>query len=69
MFNIEIIKLDRSSILFPNLMLRIFNVEIIPKVKLMPEAQPRCTNVPSGIISISQFKINIVSSQGTAEGY
>ena len=46
-----------------------YNVEIIPKVKLVPEAQPRGTNVPSGIISISQFNINIVSAQGKAEGY
>ena len=47
----------------------LYNVEIIPKVKLEPEAQPRDTNVPSGTISIIQFKINIVSDQGKAEGY
>ena len=39
-----------------------FIEEIIPKVHLVPEAQPRDTNVPSGIIPVSQFKINIVSA-------
>ena len=34
----------------------------------MPEAQPIDTNIPSGIISISQYKINIVSARGKAEG-
>ena len=34
----------------------------------MPEAQPSGTNVPSGIISISQFNIDIVSARGKAEG-
>ena len=43
------------------------NVEIIPKVKLVPEAQPSGTNVPSGIISISQCIINIVCARGKAE--
>ena len=43
--------------------------EIIPKVKLVPEAHPRGTMVPSGIISISKFKSNIVSAQGEAEGW
>ena len=33
-----------------------YNEEIIPKVHLVPEAQPRDTNVPSVIIPISQFK-------------
>ena len=32
------------------------------KVHLVPEAKPRDTNMPSGIISISQFKIDIVST-------
>ena len=33
----------------------------------MPEAQPSGTNVPSGIISISQYTINTVRAQGKAE--
>ena len=44
------------------------NEEIMPKVHLVPEAQPRDTNVTSGIIPISQFKINIVSARDKAEG-
>ena len=34
----------------------------------MPEAKPRDTNMPNGIISISQFKINTVSARGIGEG-
>ena len=43
---------------------------MIPKAKvyLVPEAQPRDNDMPSGIISISHFKINIVSTLGVAEG-
>ena len=44
------------------------NEEIISKVHLVPEAQPRDTNVPSDIIPISQFKSNIVSAQGKTKG-
>ena len=39
----------------------------MPKVQLVPEAQPSGTNVPSGIIFISQNKINKVSTRGKAE--
>ena len=45
-----------------------YNEEIIPKVHLVPEAQPRDTYVLSDIIPISQFKINIVGDRGEAEG-
>ena len=45
-----------------------YNVVIIPKVHLVPEAQPRDTNVPSGIIPISQYKIIVFSARGKAEG-
>ena len=41
----------------------------MPKVKLVPEAQPSGTNVPSGIISFSQCIIIIVFAQGKAEGF
>ena len=34
----------------------------------MPEAQPSGTNVPSGIISISQYIINTGGARGIAEG-
>ena len=43
-----------------------YDLEIIPKVHLVPEAQPRDTNVLSGIIPISQFKIDIFSAQNEA---
>ena len=45
-----------------------FNEEIIPKVHLVPKAQPKDTNVPSGIIPISQYIFDTVSAQGEAEG-
>ena len=41
----------------------------MPKVKLVPEAQPNGTNVPSGIISISQYIFNTVSVWAKAEGF
>ena len=34
----------------------------------MYEAQLSGTNMPSGIISISEFKMNIVSTRGKVEG-
>ena len=44
------------------------NQEIISKTYLMIETKPKDTNMPSGIISISQFKMNIASTRGEEEG-
>ena len=44
-----------------------FIKEIMPKVKLVPEAQPSGINVPSGIIPISQYIISTVGARGKAE--